>query len=742
MATFFQRSFAAGELAPALHARADLAKYLTGLKACRNFWIQRHGGAANRSGTHYVATAKAGGLPAIYPFVFAAADASYVIEAGSQYFRFHRKGKPVSIASAAAWSGATAYVAGDYVSSGGRIYWARQAGTNHAVSEADYWYRLPLEGGLHILELPHPWSGGAFFDPARASVSQKGLRLTWSHLGGAPLELELLNLDTPPRWRLSTVITAPAIAAPENGAGTATGTGGTQTRRYVVTAAAAESYEESLASAVIEVTGTDAPTEEAPLPITWDPVVNAVEYYVYQDPTSNNTFGFLGVATGQTSFFDVGNAADFNVTPPIARVLFASELNYPAVNTTFQQRRIFAGTSIDRELVYASRIGLRSNFSIRSPLQDDDAVTFALDSKEAQPVCHLIPMRLGLVMLTTRGEWIVEGDETGAIVPRAISPRQHGYVGASYVPPAVVGESIIFAQNLGTVVRDLRFDERVDGLSGRDLTIYAAHLFTKRRPIVDLAYAQTPHSIVWCVREDGILCGLTYVRDEDVWGWSRHDTGVGIDAGFKRVCVIPEEGEDFVYVVTEREVNNQTRRYIERFASRDFELLRECMFLDCARTVVNDPPATVVSGLAHLEQRTVTAFADGVKRGPFQVINGAINLPVAAALVHVGLPIVAELETLALDYQGSPVRDRKKLVKALGLLLENSTRGFYAGPNVAGLQLQRGEPHEVNAGPLVTGRQEISLVGTYDESGHVLIRHTDPTPLTILALLPWAEIGG
>jgi hypothetical protein len=50
----FQRAFAGGELAPSLAARADQAKYLTGLRTCRNFIVQRHGGVTNRAGTRFV----------------------------------------------------------------------------------------------------------------------------------------------------------------------------------------------------------------------------------------------------------------------------------------------------------------------------------------------------------------------------------------------------------------------------------------------------------------------------------------------------------------------------------------------------------------------------------------------------------------------------------------------------------------------------------------------------------------
>lgn len=51
MSTVFQRSFAGGEISPSVQSRADMAKYATGLKTCRNFIVMRHGGVTRRPGT-------------------------------------------------------------------------------------------------------------------------------------------------------------------------------------------------------------------------------------------------------------------------------------------------------------------------------------------------------------------------------------------------------------------------------------------------------------------------------------------------------------------------------------------------------------------------------------------------------------------------------------------------------------------------------------------------------------------
>ena len=54
MASNPKRSFAAGEIAPALHARTDLSRYAIGLRTCRNMVVVRAGGAKKRPGTKFV----------------------------------------------------------------------------------------------------------------------------------------------------------------------------------------------------------------------------------------------------------------------------------------------------------------------------------------------------------------------------------------------------------------------------------------------------------------------------------------------------------------------------------------------------------------------------------------------------------------------------------------------------------------------------------------------------------------
>ena len=730
--SIIQRSFATGELAPGLGARADLALYLSALRTCRNFTVRRHGGVANRPGTVTIAETKASGSAkaVLRPFVFAAASASFAVECGDNYFRFYKNGAVVKVSGLAAYNGATAYVPGDLVVSGGVNYYCIANTTGNAPPNATYWYAMP---GDNTLEIPTPYPSGAFLTPDPACWSQNGLTVTISHLNYAPRELTYAS-DT--RWTLTTIVTGPSIAAP-GGTGGTPGAAGTRTYKYVVTARASESYEEGHPSAVVTIGSAAAPTKDAPNSITWAAVTGAAQYDVYGDGAEGNgSYGYIGTTIGATAFKDVGTAPDFGRTPPIARPLFDGTNKYPAANVAYQQRRIFAGTHTDRELVYASQVGFYKNFERRVPLQDDDAVTFKLASDYIQPVHFLISLKVGLIVLTDSGEWVIQGDDAGVLRPTAINPRQHGYVGAAQVKPVVVGENVVFVQGRGTVLRDLRFDVKVEGLSGRDLTLRSAHLF-EGYSIVDMAYAQVPDSTIWCVRSDGALLGLTYIKDEDMWGWHRHDT---VDGSFESVCVLPEGNEDAVYVVVKRTYGSATKRYVERFATRRVTAIADGVFVDAAK-VYSGTATTVLSGLGQLQSKPVAVLADGVVVTGLTVsAGGGLTLPAPASKITVGLPITAELETLDLDVQGSALRDAKKRVQSLALLLENSARGFKVGPDAAHLLTHSAAAWEASG--LTTGQVEMNLTSGFNNQGRTLIRHTDPTPLTVLGVIPHVEVGG
>jgi hypothetical protein len=748
MSSTIQRSFSGGELAPELHGRADQTKYQTGLRACRNAFVQRFGGVTNRPGTKFVVEVKDSDEQVrLLKFVFNA-DQTYVLEFGDLYMRVIRNGAQVAVSGVATWSNVTAYAVGDLASRLSVNYYCILAHTNQQPPNATYWY--PLAGSVY--EIPTPYTTADLQD---LQFVQSGDVVTIVHPSYVPRELSRTGHTA---WTLTPVTTAPVISAPtpvsatagtpstvvatptggaatggaatgadpdkykvtawdvatgsesvatadiissdgpdfeatgganitiswsavgaaegyavykkpnggsaygliaiipagtlsfvDNGRTPASmvrqapvGAGGTTTFNYKVTAIKDETGEESLGSAIATCTGS-APGASTPNTVSWSAVSGAVEYNIYRE--KDGVYGFIGTAQG-TSFADIGYDPETTIQPPPARTPYSSADNYPSTVSYFQQRLCLAATNNDPETVGASKVGDFHNFSPSIPVQDDDTLSFTIAGREVNQVRHIIELGK-LIILTSGGEWTCEGDTDGVLKPTAINLRQHGYNGASALRPIIVDSTALYVQARGSIVRDLRYDLQSDGYAGRDLTIFAAHMFDGYT-IRDWDWAKIPHSIVWAVRSDGALLGLTYVREHEVWGWHRHDTGDGDE--FEQLVCVPEGTEDAVYVVVKRTIDGDTKRYIERFASRQVtDVAVDAVFMDSALTYDGRNAGAVTMTLSggtswlYTETLTLTASAatflaaDGSTLDTFATtdVDNSILLRVGTASIRV-----------------------------------------------------------------------------------------------------------
>lgn len=742
--SLIQRSFAGGELAPELHARADIDRYGVAAKTVQNFIVRRSGGLENRAGFGFVEACKTTDPTVrIYPFISATAGQSVLVEMGIGYFRFYNNGGRITVSGVAAWSAVVNYVPGDIVSSAGVNYYCHTANLNQAPPDTGFWYAMPAGG---ILEIPHPFGGNGLVE-----WNQSGNVVTMTSHFEAPRELVGVSLS---RWILRTVSTAPSVSPPGGLSGTA-GAAGSLNYAYVVTTAGGSTFEESNASGPFTIASCAEPTAAAPNTLTWTLVAGAEEYYVYLDPYGNGIYGFIGTAKAN-NFSDPGFIPDYNLTPPQARILFATTNNYPKYSSTHQQRRIFANTVAEPDGMWGSKVGFPSNFAISSPLQDDDAITFKIAGNNNHAVHGLISLK-SLIALTAGGEWTI-GERGVPLVPSNLAADQDTYAGIAEVAPVVVGNSIVYLQARASIVREVSFDQQVEGLAGKDLTIYASHLF-EGKTIARMAYQQVPHSVIWCVRSDGVLLGLTYIPEQDVWGWHQHTTqqnsADGASAGvIEDVCVVPETTEDAVYVIVKRTIGGATVRYIERMerrAIRDGFFNADAFFVDSGMSY-SGPAVGAVTGLDHLEGEIVAVLADGevVFDGDptsddaalYTVTSGQIDLPALANNVHVGLPIrYADLELLDLDAPGTEIRDKLKLTGSVTLLVHKSSRSFQAGPDADHLTRYGPENWE-GSEAAHTGQLELNVFGSYEKKGSLLIRQSDPLPITILGVIPNTELGG
>lgn len=301
--------------------------------------------------------------------------------------------------------------------------------------------------------------------------------------------------------------------------------------------------------------------------LSWTPIDGALEYWIYKGDTGQ-AFGFIGNSVKPT-FRDTGFEPDYESSPPLHITRFTRDDRHPHTAGYFQQRLVFGQSILEPQGVWMSRTGAFKNFSTRQPLEDTDPISFAVVGQRVNEVRHLIGMDQ-LLILTLGNEQAVEGDESGVVRPDAINMRVHGYNGASNLRPVEIGNDALYVQARGSIVRSLAFDAVREAYNGGDMTLFASHLVDAHQ-LVDWAFALVPHSLLWTVREDGVLLGLTYIREQEVLGWHQHTTHTSdatVQSVIKSVAVIPEDGVDILYWIVERVINGGTVRYVEKMMKR------------------------------------------------------------------------------------------------------------------------------------------------------------------------------
>ena len=420
--------------------------------------------------------------------------------------------------------------------------------------------------------------------------------------------------------------------------------------------------------------------------------------------------------------------------------------DYPGKISLFDQRAVYASNVTYPQTIWASKAGDYYDFGVSAPLVADDAITFTLASGRQNKFAWMTDA--GRLLIGTIGdEWTFSGSGSTPLAFNSVYARRHTEEGSSDIEPIMIGSSTLFVEFLGRAVFDFSYDYNTDSYQTNDLTLLASHL-TAEHSIVDWDYQKKPYSVVWAVRDDGGLIGLTYLRNEKIVGWHRHDT----DGLFKAVACTPSRvnRETDTWVIVEREIGGVNKLYLEKFAP-EFKATStgsvDAFFVDSGLTY-SGPPAVVIGGLNHLEGKTVSILADGAVSPEQVVVAGAITLPVAASKVTVGLPYQSDLnpypaakEASAVDTgRGAMVGRTQRITNVTVLLHESMGMSIGRDENSLEKVYFRTPANPMSTAiPLFTGAKSVSFPEGYMKDATVYIRQTDPLPLTVLGVVDEIE---
>jgi hypothetical protein len=424
---------------------------------------------------------------------------------------------------------------------------------------------------------------------------------------------------------------------------------------------------------------------------------------------------------------------------------FSDTTGHPSCVTFFEQRLVFAGTREQPQTLFFSKSGDYENMddNYHGTVADDDAIIYTIASNQVNAIRFMTATRT-LIIGTAGGEFTVSGGGTDvAITPTNILIKKQSNNGSANIDAIAAGNATLFLQRAKRKVRELAYNFDVDGYLAPDMTILAEHI--TETGITQMAYQQEPNQIIWMVRTDGQLIGLTYQREQQVTAWHRHIFGGSFNSGnavCESVAVIPTDDTEYqTWVIIKRTINGSTKRYVEYINNFDFAEADDTSFNFLDSQLAYDGSATLtISGLDHLEGETVSILANGATHPNKTVSSGSITLNRSSTKVKVGLPYTSLLQTMRLDAgsQNGTSQSKTKRIYEITVRLYESL-GIEVGPDLNNMERipfrSSADPMDSSVG-VFTGDKEVEFRGNYETDGFIFVRQDQPLPLTVLSLYP------
>ncbi|MEX0807094.1 MAG: hypothetical protein WD044_00045 [Dongiaceae bacterium] len=542
-------TFNAGEWSPELYGRVDLAKYANACRSLRNMIPLPQGAATRRPGTRFVASAKGTGPMRLIPFQFSSGQA-YVIEAGEQYFRFYAGDGQIEALPGTPFEIATPYAAADLA----RLQWAQSADVLYLV-HPDYAPRqLNRLSHTNWTLIAFDFEDGPYLDlntdaaktidPSAATGT--GITLTTSVDLFVPAHVGSV-------WRLEETAGHLNYGDWEP---TKSYSGGQKVKF------ADRVYETSVGG----TSGTAPPLHSEGTESDQGTHSSGVNW-TYQ----HSGHGWVTI-TAYTSATQVtadvmSRLPSTSATKRWREGAWSDHRGWPAAIGFYEDRLFFANTAHQPQTLWGSASGAYNDFSPTDngiTVLDDTAMTFTIADNEVNAISWLSPGKV-LIVGTEGGEFTVQASNLNeAVTPGNLTVRAQSNVGCSTLPPVRAGGATLFVQRARRKLYEIAYRFESDSYGAPEMTILAGHLV--RDGIAALAFQRQPWSVLWALREDGLLLGFTYLREQDVIAWHRHDLG-GTDAAAIAAVAIPADGHDRLWLGVRRRIGGQTAVTIEYLES-------------------------------------------------------------------------------------------------------------------------------------------------------------------------------
>jgi len=415
--------------------------------------------------------------------------------------------------------------------------------------------------------------------------------------------------------------------------------------------------------------------------------------------------------------------------------------NYPSVVTFFEQRLVFAATNNNPQTLWFSKSADYLNFSTGT--NADDALIYTIASNQVNNIRYLSATRV-LTIGTSGGEYVLTTTNDGPITPTTTQIRKYSNYGSANTEPVQVADVTLFLQRGNRKVREFKYIGEVNtaGYQAPDLTVLAEHI--TEGGLESFAYQQEPENIVWAIRSDGALVGLTYRREEQVVAWHKHTIGGTFSGGsavVESIATLPTDtGNDELYMIVKRTINSVTRRYVERMKDFDFGSNTTSAFFVDSGLSYSGSAVSSFSTLYHLEGETVSVLANGASHANKTVSSASIALDFSATTAAIGYGYTSNMQTLRIESGSSDGTSQGKPKRIHGITVRLfETVGVEVGNDSSETDriFFRDSSMDMDtAVPLFSGDKDVEFPGGFDDDDRIYLQQTQPLPLTVLALYP------
>ena len=405
--------------------------------------------------------------------------------------------------------------------------------------------------------------------------------------------------------------------------------------------------------------------------------------------------------------------------------VFSSTRGFPKTGVFHEGRLYFGGSKSLPNALFGSKVSDFFNFLEAEGL-DDDSIFAILSNNSVNAITGIRSGR-DLQIFSTGSEFFVQQSEGQPITPGNLTIKAATSSGSKpNIMPVSVEGGTIFLQRSGKALREFLFSDAELSYQSNNISLLSSHLL---KSPVKIAFRRATST------DDGDLLMIVNGTDGTMAAYSIHRSqkvvapSEFITDGTYEDCAVDI---DDIYVIVKRTINSNTKHYIERL---DDDRTTDASFqLFDGSSDGNKPTSTTVSGLSHLEGKTVECVRDDIFLGEKTVSSGQITIDqVPTTYVEIGLHHDVLAKTLPAEPRlasGTMVGRKKRIVAVSPVL--NQTQNIAINGNEVSLKQF---PYTLDSSETsFTGRKRVTPLLGYDEEAQISITQTKPLFFTLLSL--------